>query len=326
MKQLNAEGVTILLVEQMATMALSVAHRAYVIQNGRVVVEGPSARVAADPEVVRAYLGGAPRTDLRSTSTPALVTALLVRHPSARELEQMDKVILAYSGGLDTSVAIKWLHETYNLEVICVTVDVGNERDFESIQEKALRTGAVKAYVHDAKDDFVNFFVFPSLQAGTIYEGQYPLATALARPLIAKIMVDYARAGGRDRRRARLHRQGQRPGPLRRLVQGAGAGPEDRRARPRVALDPRGGDPLRPEARHSRPVDGRQPVQHRPEPLGPQHRGRRARRPVGRAARGRLRLDDERRATRPTSRATSRSSSSRASRSRSTASTSTARR
>ena len=108
----------------------------------------------------------------------------------------MDKVILAYSGGLDTSVAIKWLHETYNLEVICVTVDVGNERDFESIQEKALRTGAVKAYVHDAKDDFVTFFVWPSLQAGTIYEGQYPLATALARPLIAKIMVDYARQEG----------------------------------------------------------------------------------------------------------------------------------
>jgi len=108
----------------------------------------------------------------------------------------MDKVILAYSGGLDTSVAIKWLHETYNLEVICVTVDVGNERDFESIQEKALRTGAVKAYVYNAKDDFVTFFVWPSLQAGTIYEGQYPLATALARPLIAKIMVDYARQEG----------------------------------------------------------------------------------------------------------------------------------
>ncbi|MGE3912968.1 MAG: argininosuccinate synthase [Chloroflexota bacterium] len=104
----------------------------------------------------------------------------------------MDKVILAYSGGLDTSVAIKWLHETYNLEVICVTVDVGNERDFESIQEKALRTGATKAYVHDAKQDFVKYFVWPSLRAGTIYEGQYPLATALARPLIAKILVDYA--------------------------------------------------------------------------------------------------------------------------------------
>jgi argininosuccinate synthase len=108
----------------------------------------------------------------------------------------MEKVVLAYSGGLDTSVAIKWLNETYNLEVVCVTVDVGNERDFESIQEKALRTGAVKAYVHDAKADFVKYFVFPSLQAGTIYEGQYPLATALARPLIAKIMVDYARQEG----------------------------------------------------------------------------------------------------------------------------------
>ena len=108
----------------------------------------------------------------------------------------MDKVILAYSGGLDTSVAIKWLHETYHLEVVCVTVDVGNERDFQSIQEKALRTGAVKAYVHDAKDDFVKYFVVPSLQAGTIYEGQYPLATALARPLIAKILVDYARREG----------------------------------------------------------------------------------------------------------------------------------
>src|SRR6266540_6905249 len=108
----------------------------------------------------------------------------------------MEKVVLAYSGGLDTSVAIKWLNETYDLEVICVTVDVGNERDFQSIQEKALRTGAIKAYVHDAKDDFVKFFVFPSLQAGTVYEGQYPLATALARPLIAKIMVDYARQEG----------------------------------------------------------------------------------------------------------------------------------
>src|SRR4051794_32692328 len=119
-----------------------------------------------------------------------------MRHPSAGSEKLMDKVILAYSGGLDTSVAIKWLHENFNLEVICVTVDVGNERDFESIQEKALRTGAVKAYVHDARADFVNYFVFPSLQAGTIYEGQYPLATALARPLIAKILVDYARKEG----------------------------------------------------------------------------------------------------------------------------------
>jgi len=108
----------------------------------------------------------------------------------------MDKVILAYSGGLDTSVAIRWLNETYNLDVVAVTVDVGNERDFQSIQEKALRTGASKAFVHDAKDDFVRYFAYPSLQAGAIYEERYPLATALARPLIAKIMVDYAHQEG----------------------------------------------------------------------------------------------------------------------------------
>ncbi len=104
----------------------------------------------------------------------------------------MDKVVLAYSGGLDTSVAIKWIQEKYNLDVVAVTLDVGNESDFQAIQEKALRTGAIKAYVQDAKEDFVRYFVFPSLQAGAIYEERYPLATALARPLIAKVLVDYA--------------------------------------------------------------------------------------------------------------------------------------
>jgi len=103
-----------------------------------------------------------------------------------------DKVVLAYSGGLDTSVAIKWLKEKYNLDVIALTVDVGNERDFSAIQQKALKVGAVKALVVDAKELFVNHFVFPSLQADAIYEGQYPLATALARPLMAKLLVDVA--------------------------------------------------------------------------------------------------------------------------------------
>ncbi len=108
----------------------------------------------------------------------------------------MDKVVLAYSGGLDTSVAIKWIAETYKMDVICVTVDVGNERDFTSIQEKALRVGAIKAYVEDARDTFVRYFCLPALQAGAIYEERYPLATALARPLIAKILVDYAHREG----------------------------------------------------------------------------------------------------------------------------------
>jgi len=107
-----------------------------------------------------------------------------------------DKVVLAYSGGLDTSVAIKWLKEKYNLDVIALTIDVGNERDFSAIRQKALKVGAVKALVTDAKELFVNYFIFPALQADAIYEGQYPLATALARPLMAKLLVDTAVAEG----------------------------------------------------------------------------------------------------------------------------------
>jgi len=105
-----------------------------------------------------------------------------------------DKVVLAYSGGLDTSAAIRWIKEKYNLDVIALTVDVGNEHDFSAIQQKALKVGAVKALVKDAKELFVNYFIFPALQADAIYEGQYPLATALSRPLIAKLLVDTALA------------------------------------------------------------------------------------------------------------------------------------
>jgi len=103
-----------------------------------------------------------------------------------------DKVVLAYSGGLDTSVAIRWLKEKYKLEVIAVTIDVGNERDFSTIRQKALKVGAIKATVIDAKELFVRYFIFPALQADALYEGQYPLATALSRPLMAKLMVDIA--------------------------------------------------------------------------------------------------------------------------------------
>ena len=103
-----------------------------------------------------------------------------------------DKVVLAYSGGLDTSVAIKWLKEKYNLDVIAVCIDVGNERDFSAVQQKALDVGAVKSLVIDAQASFVNHFIFPALQANAIYEGQYPLATALSRPLMAKLLVKVA--------------------------------------------------------------------------------------------------------------------------------------
>ena len=107
-----------------------------------------------------------------------------------------EKVILAYSGGLDTSVAIRWIKEKYGLDVITLTIDVGNSKDFEAARVKALKVGAIKAIVIDAKDMFVKYFIWPALQANALYEGQYPLATALSRPLMAKLLVDTALAEG----------------------------------------------------------------------------------------------------------------------------------
>jgi argininosuccinate synthase len=104
-----------------------------------------------------------------------------------------DKVVLAYSGGLDTSVAIRWLAEKYNLKVITLTVDIGNVLDLEAIRQKALKVGAIKALVVDAKEVFIKSYVFPALQADAVYEGQYPLATALGRPLIARLLVEAAK-------------------------------------------------------------------------------------------------------------------------------------
>jgi len=109
-----------------------------------------------------------------------------------------DKVILAYSGGLDTSVAIKWLKERHNLDIITFTVDIGNVANLEAIRQKALDVGAIKALVVDAKESFINDFVFPALQADACYEGQYPLATALGRPLIAQLLVETAKKEGAD--------------------------------------------------------------------------------------------------------------------------------
>jgi argininosuccinate synthase len=107
-----------------------------------------------------------------------------------------DKVVLAYSGGLDTSVAIAWLRDKYHVDIIAVTIDVGNEKDFAAVRRKALKVGAVKAMVINGKDLFVKYFIFPALQANALYEGQYPLATALSRPLMAKLLVDMALAEG----------------------------------------------------------------------------------------------------------------------------------
>src|SRR5947207_959489 len=104
-----------------------------------------------------------------------------------------DKVILAYSGGLDTSVMVPWIKENYNLDVVAFTCDLGQGEDIGKIRQKALKTGAVDATAIDARNLFVDCFVFPALMAGAVYEGKYPLATALGRPLIAQLMVNVAK-------------------------------------------------------------------------------------------------------------------------------------
>ncbi|MGX4670902.1 argininosuccinate synthase [Cerasibacillus sp. JNUCC 74] len=107
-----------------------------------------------------------------------------------------EKIVLAYSGGLDTSVAIKWLQDKYNYDVIAVALDVGEGKDLDFVKNKALQVGAVKSYVIDAKSLFADEFVLPALQANLLYEGKYPLISALSRPLIAKVLVNIAKEEG----------------------------------------------------------------------------------------------------------------------------------
>ena len=108
------------------------------------------------------------------------------------------KIVCAYSGGLDTSVMIPWLKETYDAEIITYTGDLGQGDDLEAIKAKALRTGASVAVVDDLQERFVNEFIWPSVRAGALYEGQYPLHTALGRPLLAQRLVEVALEHGAD--------------------------------------------------------------------------------------------------------------------------------
>ena len=103
-----------------------------------------------------------------------------------------EKVVLAYSGGLDTSIIIPWLKENYDLDVIAVCIDVGQDDDMEEVKKKAIKTGAVKVYVEDAKEEFVGDYVFKALKANALYEEKYMLGTSLARPLMAKKLVEIA--------------------------------------------------------------------------------------------------------------------------------------
>jgi argininosuccinate synthase len=104
------------------------------------------------------------------------------------------KIVLAYSGGLDTSVILRWLKENYQAEIIAFCADIGQEEELAGLDEKALSTGASKCIIDDLREEFARDFIFPMMQAGAIYEGQYFLGTSIARPLIAKRMVEIARA------------------------------------------------------------------------------------------------------------------------------------
>jgi argininosuccinate synthase len=106
------------------------------------------------------------------------------------------KIVLAYSGGLDTSIILAWLKEKFDAEIIAFTADIGQKEELDGLEEKALRTGASKVYIDDLREEFARDFIFPMFQAGALYEGQYLLGTSIARPLIAKRMVEIARAEG----------------------------------------------------------------------------------------------------------------------------------
>jgi argininosuccinate synthase len=113
--------------------------------------------------------------------------------------QDIKKVVLAYSGGLDTSIIIPWLKENYNnCEVIAVSGDVGQGTELDGLEEKALKTGASKLYVADLKEEFITDYIYPTLQAGAVYEGEYLLGTSFARPIIAKRVVEIALAEGAD--------------------------------------------------------------------------------------------------------------------------------
>jgi argininosuccinate synthase len=108
----------------------------------------------------------------------------------------IERIVLAYSGGLDTSVAIPWLAEKHHAEIVTVTMDLGQGKELEDARERALALGALRAHVLDLRDEFARGYILPALQAGAIYEDRYPLATALGRPLIARHLVEIARLEG----------------------------------------------------------------------------------------------------------------------------------
>ena len=110
------------------------------------------------------------------------------------------KIVLAYSGGLDTSVIVKWLRETYDAEIVTFAADIGQEEELNGLPRKARMTGASKHYTLDLTEEFARDFIYPMIRANAVYEGQYYLGTSIARPLIAKAQVDIARKEKADKK------------------------------------------------------------------------------------------------------------------------------
>ncbi|MDD7014207.1 MAG: argininosuccinate synthase [Treponema sp.] len=129
------------------------------------------------------------KSDSKSTKT----TANAASKSKAAQKSKKDKVVLAYSGGLDTTVIIPWLKENYDYDVIAVCIDVGQGDDWKAIKSRALKTGASECYVVDAREEYISEYIWPALKANAVYEDEYLLGTSTARPLIGKILVEYAR-------------------------------------------------------------------------------------------------------------------------------------
>ena len=235
------------------------------------------------------------------------------------------KVVLAYSGGLDTSIILKWLQETYGAEVVTFTADLGQGGELEPAREKALMLGIKpqNIYIEDLREEFVRDYVFPMFRANALYEGIYLLGTSIARPLIAKKQIDIARATGADAVCHGATGKGNDQVRFELTLLRAGAGHQDHRAVARVGVqEPRGPHRLRREA----PDPDRQGQARRGAVLGRRQpaalvlRGQGAGGPGGRAAALRLSSAPSRRRRRPTRRRSSPSASRRATPSRSTAS------
>ena len=203
-----------------------------------------------------------------------------------------DTVVLAYSGGLDTSVAVPWLRETRGVDVVTLTADVGAGASSDEVLARAIAGGAREALAVDARAAFVTDFVWPTLQAGARYQGVYPLATAIARPLIARLLVEVAHDVGA---RSVAHGcTGKGNDQVRFDVAVAALDPSlsgDRADAGRDGDESRRRGRLRSGPGHRDRCRTRIAVQHRPQPVGPVGRGRRPRGSLGRAATGGVRMD-----------------------------------